>query len=393
MKTKKLENVKTRLIKAGRPNKVANGYIVNSSVTRASTILFDSIESFQDAGINRDHKRTLTYGAHGTPITYELEDLITELENGYRTRLFPTGLAAITNAITSYVKSGDHILISDSVYRPVRDFAENFLKRFNVDFDYFDATKPFYTMSFKPETTLVYVESPGSILYEIIDLPKLSEYTHEKKSLLMIDSTWSAGYLYKPLNFGADIVISAPTKYLSGHSDLTMGSVTTKENCWDALYLNSDRNGMNTNADDAWLTLRGARTLASRITVQSRNALYVAEWLMRHPLINRVYHPALPSHEGYEIWKRDYSGCNSLVSFSFKNDSNVNINDFVNKLNLFGIGASWGGYESLVMVYDMTENRTCSDWEDNPNIVRLHIGLEDITDLVSDLSNALSVLK
>jgi cystathionine beta-lyase len=246
---------RTRLIQAGLSTRVDGGRAVNPPLVRASTILFDTVAHLKDIRRRRDDERVLSYGARGNPTADALEDLITGLEGGFRTRLFPTGLAAITQTLIAYLQPGDHVLISDAVYEPVRHFARQFFERFSIDYSFFAADgqgEQGVEALLRPQTRLIYAESPGSLAYEIVDLPALARLAHAHGALLAADNTWGAGYLYRPLALGADIVISAPTKYLSGHSDVVMGATTTTQAVWDHLNRSVDAQGMTVSLDDAW---------------------------------------------------------------------------------------------------------------------------------------------
>ncbi|WP_026259016.1 cystathionine beta-lyase [Uliginosibacterium gangwonense] len=385
--------LRTRLQHAGRDTRVEGGSPVNPPIVRASTILFDSVAELEDVRARRSTERLLSYGARGNPTAFALEDLISELEGGYRTRLFPTGLAAITQALIAYLKPGDHVLITDAVYGPVRNFALRFFERYGIRYSFFAADGSDIAQRYLPETRLVYVESPGSLAYEIVDLPALVQGAHAHGALVAADNTWGAGgYLYQPLRHGADIVISAATKYLSGHSDVVMGAVTTREAVWQTFNLSADAHGMTVSPDDAWLVLRGARTLASRLSVHAATALELSRWLAEHEAVAYVLHPALPEDPGHALWKRDFSGSNGLLSFALKDQRPGRAEAVVDNLRLFGIGASWGGFESLVMVAELSNVRSVSDWRGRGTIIRLHAGLEAPGDLIADLEQALSVL-
>lgn len=383
-------SIKTRLIHSGRNSRFAGGVPVNPPLVRASTILFDNVAHLQDMRARRNSERLLTYGARGNPTAYALEDLVTELEGGYRTRLFPTGLAAITQALIAFVKPGDHVLLADSVYEPVRHFARQFFDRYQIAYTFFAADGQGVEALIRPQTRLIYAESPGSLAYEIADLPALARLAHSHGILLAADNTWGAGYLYRPLALGADIVISAATKYLSGHSDVVMGAVTTSEAVWETINLSSDAHGMTVSPDDAWLVLRGARTLAARLPVHAAGALQVATWLLAHPAVVEVFHPALPGDTGHALWQRDFHGANGLLSFALNDQSEAAAIAVIDKLRLFGIGASWGGFESLVMIANMEKSRTVGDWRGRATLIRLHVGLEAPAALIADLEQALA---
>lgn len=376
-------HVRTRLVHAARTAKGSGGRAVNVSVTRLSTVLFDNLQQMRDARAKRDHERVLSYGARGNPTAFALEDLITELEGGHRTRLFSTGLAAVAQTFLAYLRPGDHVLISDAVYTPVRHLVENFLIPFGIQVSFFAADALGLERQLQPNTRMVYTEVPGSLLYELSDLPAISMLCTSRGILLAVDNTWGSGYLYRPLTLGADISIMALTKYLCGHSDVVMGSVCTSEAAWSRLSRMSDSFGTTVSPDDAYLVLRGARTLAARLDVHERQGLEVAEWLRNHPQVRQVFHPALPEHPGHALWQRDFSGSNGLLSFELVDADPQKLELFIGALELFGLGASWGGYESLVTVAEVKDHSR-EGQPFNP-VLRLHIGLEDVEALIKDL--------
>ncbi|MBC2384361.1 cystathionine beta-lyase [Pseudomonas sp. WS 5106] len=379
-----LSRVRTRLIHAARTEKGQGGRAVNVPITRISTVLFDNLAQMRDARARRDSERVLTYGARGNPTSHALEDLVTELEGGYRSRLYGTGLAAAAQVFLAYLRPGDHVLITDAVYSPVRKLASEFLQPFGIEVSYFAPDGQGLEAQLRPNTKLVYAEVPGSLLYELCDLPAIAALCKPRNILLAVDNTWGSGYLYRPLVLGADISIMALTKYLGGHSDVMMGSVSTTQAAWPALGRMSDTFGNAVSADDAYLILRGARTLAARLDVHERQALEVAQWLQAQPQVKRVFHPALPDHPGHALWRRDFSGSNGLLSFELNSADPAYLERLIDGLQLFGLGASWGGYESLVTVVDTQDRDSTTDRGLNP-VVRLHIGLEDVAALIEDL--------
>lgn len=374
--------VRTRLVHAARTVKGNGGRAVNVPVTRLSTVLFDNLQQMRDARNRRDHERVLSYGARGNPTAFALEDLVTELEGGHRTRLFSTGLAAVAQTLLAYLRPGDHVLITDAVYWPVRRLAEDFLQPFGIEVSYFTADGLGLEAQLQANTRMVYVEIPGSHLYELSDLPAIAALCKPRGILLAADNTYGSGYLYRPLTLGADISIMALTKYLCGHSDVVMGSVCTTEAAWEPLSRMSDSFGNTVSPDDAYLVLRGARTLAARLDVHERQALEVAYWLQAHPQVKRVFHPALPDHPGHALWKRDFTGSNGLLSFEFADAEPGQVGRFIGALELFGLGASWGGFESLITVAEVSAHSAGQAL--NP-VLRLHIGLEDVGALIEDL--------
>jgi len=384
----------TRLLRAGHAPAFDGGQAVNPPLVRASTVLFDNVAQQREMRARRGGQRLFTYGARGTPTTFALEDAVSELEGGYRTRLFPTGLAAIGMSLLAYLKPGDHVLMSDSVYEPTRHLARSFLAPYGVRCTFFNADGSDAESLMEPATRLVYAEAPGSLVYEMCDLPRLAEMAHARGALLAADNTWGSGCQYRPLALGADISIMAATKYLSGHSDVMMGTVCTTQAAWLPLAERSDAFGMTVSPDDAWLVMRGLRTLSARLQMHERHALRIAAWLEARPEVATVFCPALPEDRGHALWLRDCSGTNGLLSFELQRDFDVAAAErLIDGLSLFGLGASWGGFESLVTLADMTRARSVTDWRGRGPVIRLHIGLESPVDLVDDLERAFATLQ
>ncbi|MDF0729458.1 cystathionine beta-lyase [Pseudomonas entomophila] len=380
------EPLATRLLHGGRGQPGQGAHGVNPPVSRLSTVLFDSVAEQREARALRDQQRVLSYGARGNPTAFALEDLVSELEGGYRSKLFATGLQAITQTFLAYLRPGDHLLVSDGVYGPVRRLARELLVPFGVQVEYFAADGQGLEAALRPHTRMVYSESPSSLLYELNDLPAMAALCKARGVLLAVDNTWGSGYLCQPLALGADISVMALTKYLGGHSDVMMGSVCTTREAFAALSRMSDTCGCTVSPDDAWLVLRGARSLASRMAVHERQGLEIAQWLQGREEVARVFHPALPTHPGHDLWRRDFRGSNGLLSFELKAGVAA-AERFVDGLRLFGIGASWGGYESLATLADVGERQFVPAL--SGALVRLHVGLEALGSLQRDLDQAL----
>lgn len=383
----------TRLVHAGKRPAFEGGRPVNPPVVRASTVLFDSTAQQHAMRTRRDDERLFTYGARGNPTNFALEDLVSELEGAYRTRLFPTGLAAIAMTLLSYLKPGDHVLMSDSVYEPARKLVDSFLTPYNIGCTFFAADGSDVDEKIQASTRMIYTECPGSLVYEMCDLPQLARIAQARDLLLVADNTWGSGCQYRPLALGADVSIMAATKYLSGHSDVMMGTVATTKQAWRPLAERSDAFGMTVSPDDAYLVLRGARSLAARLAMHESGALQVAQWLQTRSEVATVFCPALPGHAGHALWQRDCTGTNGLISFELNNDfDKAAAERLIDGLALFGIGASWGGYESLVTLADMQRARSVADWSGRGQVIRLHIGLEDPADLLRDLQQGFAAL-
>ncbi len=379
----------TRLTHMGMSPAYVGGRAVNPAIVRASTVVFESTAQQREMRARRGQERIFSYGARGTPTSFALEDAVSELEGAYRTRLLPTGLAAVGMALLSYLKPGDHVLITDSAYQPVRHLTQQFLQPYGIEYSFFAADGSDAAAKMRSNTRMLYAECPGSLVYEMCDLPALAAMAHAQGALVAVDNTWGSGVQYRPLTLGADISIMAATKYLSGHSDVMMGTVATTQAVWEPPAERCDAFGMTVSPDDAWLVLRGLRTLSARLRMHGEHALAVTRWLEQHPLVQTVFCPALPGHEGHDLWRRDCAGTNGLISFELKPCITAEVVDsFIDNLQLFGLGASWGGYESLVVAAQMTQARSVTDWSRRGSVVRLHIGLEDPQDLIADLAQA-----
>ncbi|MEE4754710.1 cystathionine beta-lyase [Pseudomonas alliivorans] len=371
----------TALSQRGRSAGSGPGLSVNPPVVRISTVLFDSLASLREAEVRTTGpERSLTYGANGNPTAFALQDLISELEGAHGTCLYPTGLAAVAQMFQSFLRPGDHVLMTESVYGPVRRLAKTMLTAFDIEFDYYAANGSDIESLIKPNTRMVYAEVPGSLTFDMCDLPALSRLCNAKNLLLAVDNSWGSGVLFKPLELGADISLMALTKYVAGHSDVMMGSVSVTEAHWKTLKTMNTAVGNTVSPDDAYLVLRGARSLAARMAMHERHALQVAQWLLEQPQVARVLYPALENDPGHAIWKRDFHGCNGLLSFEFKTTDRQVLDRFVGALKLFGIGYSWGGFESLV-----TEIEQHGPDRGNGPMLRLQIGLESPDDLIADL--------
>jgi len=378
----------TKLVTAGRDPE-GNFGIVNVPVYHASTILYPSLDALQKTHAARAAgERVVSYGRIGTPTTWSLEDAVADLEGGYRAQVFPSGLAACANAILAVVKTGDHMLVTDSVYGPVRVFCDNFLSRFGVEVTYYD---PLVGAGIgelmRPNTTAVYTEAPGSQTFEMQDIPAIADVAHSKGAVVLTDNTWASPLFFKPFEHGVDISIQAGTKYIVGHSDVMIGTVTANKEYWPQLQKSANMLGQTAGPDDVYLAQRGIRTLSVRLNQHMENALQVAEWLKGRPEVHSVLHPALPDDPGHAIWKRDFLGASGLFSIRLKEVPKAALAAFLDDLELFGMGYSWGGYESLIILADPTSYRTATTWDNTNPLLRLHIGLEAVDDLIADLKS------
>jgi cystathionine beta-lyase len=369
--------------------RVPEGYRSLATPTyRGSTTLFSDAAKVSDEW--NQYEVGYTYGLYGTPTTLELAAKICELEGGFHTLITPGGQCAIPTINFAFLKAGDHILIPESVYGPSRKFARMVLRRFGVETTFYEPTIGREIESlFKPNTRLVWCESPGSLTMEVQDVPAIAKVAHAHGALVAMDNTWAAGVLFDALSHGADITMQAVTKYIGGHSDLLLGSITVKtEELWNTLGEHQQVFGTAASPDDCSLALRGMKTMAVRLKAIEASALHIAQWLSERPEVERVLHPALSSCPGHEFWKRDFVGSSGLFSIVFKpRVSKQLVFDFVNALELFEIGYSWGGVASLATAYDFTGYKGRPAY--GHRIVRLYIGLENRDDLIADLEQAL----
>ncbi|CAK2128404.1 cystathionine beta-lyase/L-cysteine desulfhydrase/alanine racemase [Vibrio crassostreae] len=385
------ENKTTKLITAGRDKKWTNG-VVNPPVQRASTVVFNSVEEKRKATINRANK-TLFYGRRGTNTHFAFQDAMVEVEGGAGCALYPCGTAAISNAILSFVETGDHILMVDTCYEPTRDFCDTIMKKMGVETTYYEPTIGEGIQDLiKPNTKVLFSESPGSVTMEVQDIPTLARIAHEHDIIVMLDNTWAAGVNFSPFDFGVDISIQAATKYIVGHSDVMLGTAVANEKCWDQLREQSYLMGQCVSPDDAYLGLRGIRTLDVRLRQHAESSLKVAKWLETRPEVDHVRHPALESCPGHEFFKRDFTGGNGLFSFVLKNSNIKATTALLDGMTHFSMGYSWGGFESLILANEpssFNSLRTVANPNFEGTLIRVHIGLEDVDDLIADLEAGL----
>lgn len=371
----------TRLAHLGNDPTDYYGF-VNPPVVRASTVLFP------DAQAMADGKQKYTYGTHGTPTTDALCEAINELDGAAGTILLPSGLAAITIPFLAYLSPGDHALIVDSVYFPTRRFCNTMLKRMGVEIDYYDPlVGAGIEALIKPNTKLVHLEAPGSNTFEMQEVSVISAIAHKHGCVVTMDNTWATPLYFKPLDHGVDITMQAATKYPSGHSDLLMGFVSANKEHWDTLNEANMLLGLCAAPDDSYQMLRGLRTMGVRLERHQQSALAIAEWLEGRDDVVSVLHPALPSFAGHDIWKRDFKGASGVFSFVLKagaDEFKAKSHAFLNALKLFGLGYSWGGYESLAVPVGLSDRVVAKAPEGGP-VIRLQIGLEDVADIRKDL--------
>jgi len=377
----------TKIITAGRKKAWVNG-VVNPVVTRASTVVFNDVAQMKEALANK-HNNAMVYGRRGTTTSFAFSDAMTALEGGAGCALYPSGTAAITNAIISFVKAGDHILVVDNVYEPTRDYCDKILSKLGVETTYYDPLiGAGIEKLIQANTQLIFLESPGSITMEVQDVPAISEIAKRHNCIVMLDNTWGAGVNFKPFEHGVDISIQAATKYIVGHSDVMLGTAIATNKYWPQLRDNSYLMGQCTSPDDLYLALRGMRTINVRLKQHQESALKIAKWLEQRPEVEKILHPAFTSCPGHEFFKRDFSGSNGLFSFVLNCGNDAALTALLDGMKYFKMGYSWGGFESLILGFNnknINDIRSASPWMSPYPLIRLHIGLENIEDLIEDL--------
>lgn len=378
-KSKKPGKYATRLSHAGRDPARFHGF-VNTPIYRGSTVLYPTLDTL----LADDQE--YSYGRLGTPTVTALQEALAELEGGHATVLTPSGLSAITTAILSFVSSGDHVLVTDSVYRPTRRFCDTVLKRLGVSTTYYDPEIGGGISDLLTDRTkLVFTESPGSQTFEVQDIPAIAEAAHAAGAEVIMDNTWATPLYFRPFDHGVDVVVHAATKYLVGHADAMLGVITTSESATGPVAKTHDILGLCPGPEDVYLGLRGLRTLEVRLQRHQETALVLADWLAQRPEVSKVIHPARPDHPGHALWQRDFTGSSGLFAVVLKPASHDALAAMLDGLDLFGMGYSWGGYESLILPFDPSTYRTATRWQVEGPSLRLHVGLEDIDDLKADL--------
>jgi len=376
-----LQHAETKLVTSGRDTKAQKGF-VNPPVVRGSTVLYPTAEDLHA------HRGEFQYGRHGTPTTKALQEMLMALEGTQcaGVGIAPSGLAAISTALLSVLKAGDHLLVCDNIYRPSRNFCNNLLARYGVETTYFDPLigKAIETL-FKPNTRAVLVEAPGSQSFEMSDIRAIADVAHTRGALVIDDNTWATPLYHRSLEQGVDISIQAATKYIGGHSDIMFGTISANANAWPLVTETIRLLGVCAGPDDVFLALRGMRTLAVRLAQHHRSGLEMAHWLAARPEVARVLHPALESDPGHAIWKRDFTGASGLFSIVLKPVPQQAVDALLDTVRLFGMGYSWGGFESLVIPFNCADYRTATKWMPGGPTLRFHIGLENVDDLKADL--------
>jgi cysteine-S-conjugate beta-lyase len=378
---------RSRLVNLGRDAEFSQGFI-NVPAFRGSTVLYPDVATL------KNRAQRFTYGTRGTPTTEALCSAWTDLSGAAGTVLVPSGLAAVIVALMTALSAGDHLLVTDSVYEPSRAFADKALRRFGIETSYYDPTiGAGIDALIRPNTKAVLAESPGSQTLEVQDIPAIAEVTHSRGACMILDNTWATPLFFSPHAHGVDLAIEAGTKYLSGHADLLLGLVSANAQWFERLHRTVHLMAIPPGAEDVFLALRGLRTMELRLREAERQGLALAQWLSARPEVLRVIHPALPDHPGHGLWQRDYSGASGLFSIVLKPASEAAVAAFIDGLELFGIGYSWGGYESLALPFDCTAVRTATRFSPGGPTVRFSVGLEDVEDLKADLERGFARLR
>ena len=374
-------NAETTLVTAGRDTKAQSGF-VNPPVVHGSTVLYPTAEDLHA------HRGEFQYGRRGTPTTKALQEAMVALEGPQcaGVGLAPSGLSAISTTLLAVLKAGDHLLVCDNAYRPTRNFCNGLLARYDVETSYFDPKiGAGIAELFRPNTKAVLVEAPGSQSFEMPDIPAITSVAHARGALVIDDNTWATPLYHRSLDQGVDISMQAATKYIGGHSDIMFGTISANAKAWPLISDAIQLLGVCAGPDDVFLALRGLRTLAVRLAQHHRSALDMARWLATRPEVLRVLHPALETDPGHAIWKRDFTGASGLFSIVLKPAPQKAVDALLDAVKLFGMGYSWGGFESLVIPFDCAPYRTATKWAPGGPTLRLHIGLENVEDLKADL--------
>jgi cystathionine beta-lyase len=378
----------TTLSHIGRASSDHAGF-VNIPVYRGSTILAESLEEWNQ--YKTEGNPMAHYGRFGSPLTKAFESSVCQLEGGFNSLVFPSGLSACTHTLLGFLSAGDHLLISDSVYGPTRNFAEHVLIRMGIEVEFFHPTNlSDLSQKIKPSTKVVYVESPGSMTFEIQDVTAISTIAHSCNAVVIMDNTWATPLFYKPLDHGVDISIQAATKYIIGHSDALLGVATANEHAWPRLQSITHLFGETAGPDDIFLALRGLRTLSVRMDKHFENGLKLAKWLQAQEGVSGVLHPGLPGNPGHELWKRDFTGASGLFGLVLKPMTKNQLSVLFKKFKYFGIGLSWGGFESLALLVEPAPKRLEAGIPESCHLLRIHAGLENSDDLIQDFSQALN---
>lgn len=381
----------TLLTRVGRDSLKYDG-AVNVPVVRTSTVLHPDVKSYD--AIDADNYKVLRYGLHGTPTTFALEQAVSELEGGHAAVALPSGLAAIVAALCTFARSGAHLLVADTAYGPTRTFCNRRLAAMGVETEYYDPRiAGEISKLIRPNTVAVFCESPGSLTLEMQDIPAIAEAARRRGVPVIADNTWGTPIFFRSFEKGVDVSLHAGTKYIAGHSDTLMGLIVTNEKYWLPVRKTVADYGYCVSPDDCYMALRGLRTMGVRMRRQQRSAVTIARWLQARPEVLKVIYPALEGDPGHALWKRDFSGAAALFSVILKPVAWEAVGAMIDALRIFGIGVSWGGYESLIIRADVKSVRTATQWNPGGPLIRLHIGLEDPDDLIADLDRGLAALR
>jgi cystathionine beta-lyase len=380
----------TDVVRLGRdPRKYLGA--VNTPVFRATTILFPTVADLEDAA--RGRYAGLTYGLHGLPTVTDFQSAMATLEGGFAALAVPSGLTATTLPLLALAKPGDHVLVTDVVYGPTRRFCENHLKRLGIDVSYYDPLAgAAIEHDFRPNTRLVFAESPGSLTFEVQDVPAIAAIAHARGASLILDNTWATPLGFRAFDHGVDVAVHAATKYIGGHSDVLLGAIVANEAAHAPLHRIWTDMGIAASTDDCFLGLRGMRTLATRLAQHEASALKIASWLQTRSEVAEVLYPALPGARGHELWKRDFSAASGLFGVVLRPFARERVAAMLNGMRVFAMGWSWGGFESLIIPTYPERTRSATTWHAEGPSLRLHIGLEDADDLIEDLADAFARL-
>lgn len=378
----------TLLAHLGR-DPAANHGVVNPPVYHASTIIYPTLAALEEA--ERTPFEGTRYGRHGTPTTFALEETVAALEGGFRSIAVPSGLAAITTALIAFLGEGDHLLVADTAYYPTRRFCDRLLKGLGIAVEYYDPMGDIRPL-LRDNTRVIFIESPGSLTFEVQDVPEAVAAAREAGAITVMDNTWSAGLHFRPFVHGVDVSVQAATKYIVGHSDAMLGLITTTEESFLPVRRASALIGTAAGPDDCYLGLRGLRTLSTRVARHQQTAMTVAAWLEHRPEVAELRHPAYASSPGHAVWQRDFTGANGLLSVVMHPVPKRALAAMLDGLELFALGYSWGGYESLIIPFDPRRSRTATRWTAPGPCLRLHCGLEDAADLIDDLERGFARL-
>ena len=382
----------TKIILSGKNQKSKSSF-VNSPIYKGSTVLFKTVEDMNKS-MKRKNTQTLAYGRFGSPSTFEFEKAIAEIDEGYSAVATSSGTAAIVASLLAVLKTGDHILITDSVYGVTKNLAKGLLNNMGITTTFYkpDIGKEINRL-IKKNTKVIFIESPGSLTFEIQNIPMLVEIAKKNKLITIMDNTWATPLFFKPFYNGIDISIQSATKYIVGHSDAMLGVITTNKTYTKCVREAAHNMGSCPSPEDIYLGIRGLKTLSIRLQKHQQSTSKVIEWLKTQDVIDAILYPALPDNPGYEIWKRDFLGASGLFGIKLKNTKKSLVNKMLNNLKLFNMGYSWGGYESLILPIQPEKLRETYKWKNNYGTLRIHVGLEDPDDLINDLKDNINILK